>query len=497
MAGEMKDLVLNIITNAESASRQLRKFNRNLDDSDKKIKRVSKSTNLYARQLRNLFVGFLGIQGVRSFVETVREVDLIQRSIVGLTKSTQDWNYIQQQALRTGTRIKDVAKGYRNFYAAASMAGFEKTSIQGMYGDVLTATRSIGASPQQTAGALLALEQMISKGKVSMEELRRQLGNALPGAFEIGAKAMKMTTAEFNDFVATGKLASTEFVPKFIAQLKKEYVGGFENATKSMDYALNNLSTSWIIFQYEFSKGGFAKGFVDVTNQLSKLLMSPELKVILQFVGETLSVIMKIVANIIGFVSKHLPLSIGLLGVGGLAKVLMMNVGLFAKIFQFMKLCFGGKMVLAIKNITKGLWAMSLPLLKFYGIALAVIAVLAILQDVLYSLPFMRKKGYRGVLSDAFDFEDEQQKANPQNRDTIVPFKNPRMLNVPMLSPLPLVLPYSNLKGFDAVLNKNQTQNINMSPTVNINGTNLSEEQLKNVVKNYLVETANAFSLGL
>ena len=58
MAGEMKDLVLNIITNAESASRQLRKFNRNLDDSDKKIKRVSKSTNLYARQLGNLFVGF-------------------------------------------------------------------------------------------------------------------------------------------------------------------------------------------------------------------------------------------------------------------------------------------------------------------------------------------------------------------------------------------------------------------------------------------------------
>ena len=252
MAGEMKDLVLNIITNAESASRQLRKFNRNLDDSDKKIKRVSKSTNLYARQLRNLFVGFLGIQGIRSFVETVREVDLIQRSIVGLTKSTQDWNYIQQQALRTGTRIKDVAKGYRNFYAAASMAGFEKTSIQGMYGDVLTATRSIGASPQQTAGALLALEQMISKGKVSMEELRRQLGNALPGAFEIGAKAMNMTTAQLNEFVKSGKLASTEFVPKFIAQLKKEYVGGFENATKSMDYALNNLSTSWIIFQYEF-----------------------------------------------------------------------------------------------------------------------------------------------------------------------------------------------------------------------------------------------------
>lgn len=491
MAGEMKDLVLNIITNAESASRQLRKFNRNLDDSDKKIKRVSKSTNLYARQLKNLFVGFLGIQGVRSFVETVREVDLIQRSIVGLTKSTQDWNYIQQQALRTGTRIKDVAKGYRNFYAAASMAGFEKTSIQGMYGDVLTATRSIGASPQQTAGALLALEQMISKGKVSMEELRRQLGNALPGAFEIGAKAMKMTTAEFNDFVSTGKLASTEFVPKFIAQLKKEYVGSFENATKSMDYALNNLSTSWIIFQYEFSKGGFAKGFVDVINQLSKLLISPDLKVILQFVGDILSAIMKIVAHIIGFVSKHLPLIIGLLGVSSLAKVLMMNVGLFSKLLQFMSLCFGGKMVLAIKNITKGLWAMSAPMLKFYGIALAVIAVLAILQDLFYALPFMQKRGYKSAFADLADTINNPPPQSEYEEPPIVSKKFTMPKTQDMTQFLPITQGFSN-----AQLNKTNTNTFNT--TVNIQGsTNMSETQLNDAFTNALTNAFNSYGLVL
>ena len=169
MAGEMKDLVLNIITNAESASRQLRKFNRNLDDSDKKIKRISKSTNLYARQLRNLFVGFIGIQSIGGLVRTAAELDLVQRSIESLTKSTQDWEYIQNEAFRTGTRIEDVAKGYRNFFSSTRMAGFDKTSIQAMYGDILTVTRAIGASPTQTQGALLALEQMISKGVVSME----------------------------------------------------------------------------------------------------------------------------------------------------------------------------------------------------------------------------------------------------------------------------------------------------------------------------------------
>lgn len=464
MAGEMKDLVLNIITNAESASRQLRKFNRNLDDSDKKIKRVSK----YARHLRNLFVGFLGIQGIRSFIETVREVDLIQRSIVGLTKSTQDWNYIQQQALRTGTRIKDVAMGYKNFYASASMAGFGKGDIQGMFGDLLTTTRAIGASSVQTKGAILALDQMLSKGTVSMEELKRQLANALPGAFEIGAKAMNMTTAQLNEFVKSGKLASNVFVPRLIKQLKKELGGGFEKATKSMDYALKNLETSWIIFQYEFSKGGFAKGFVDVTNQLSKLLLSPDLKIILQFVGDILSVIMKIVAHIIGFTFKHLPLIIGLLGPLGLAGVLMMNARLFAKIFKFMNLCFGGKMLLAIKNIRKGLWAMSLPLLKFYAIAVAIIAVLVILQDLIYALPFMQKRGYKSFFAEGFSKDDVGFGNGTPDIVKTVREKQKEMdkLRIPA-SKIYSVPNSSSIISTGANLQKSQTISINAPITVN------------------------------
>ena len=184
---------------------------------------MSKSTNLYARQLRNLFVGFIGVQSIGGLVRTAAELDLVQRSIESLTKSTQDWEYIQEQAFRTGTRIEDVAKGYRNFFSSTRMAGFDKTSIQAMYGDILTVTRAIGASPTQTQGALLALEQMISKGVVSMEELRRQLGNAVPGAFEIAAKAIGMTTQELNEMVKSGKLASVEFVPAFIKALYNIY----------------------------------------------------------------------------------------------------------------------------------------------------------------------------------------------------------------------------------------------------------------------------------
>lgn len=49
---------------------------------------------------------------------------------------------------------------------------------------------ALALSKDQMDGVFLALGQMISKGKVQAEELRGQLGERLPGAFDMAAKAM-------------------------------------------------------------------------------------------------------------------------------------------------------------------------------------------------------------------------------------------------------------------------------------------------------------------
>ena len=150
------------------------------------------------------------------------------------------------------------------------MAGFNKGYIQSMYSDMVIATRAIGASSEQTQGALLALEQMISKGVVSMEELRRQLGNAVPGAFEIGAKAMNMTTKEFNEFVKTGQLASAEFVPKFIAEFKRQYADCFKEISQTVDFATGQLKESYEELSFTIMHGAIGKGLAKLINGIDK-----------------------------------------------------------------------------------------------------------------------------------------------------------------------------------------------------------------------------------
>jgi tape measure domain-containing protein len=74
---------------------------------------------------------------------------------------------------------------------------------------------------------------MISKGTVSAEELRRQLGNAIPGAVPIMARALGVGTAQLNEMMKQGELISTDVLPKFAAQLQKEFGPGVERATKT------------------------------------------------------------------------------------------------------------------------------------------------------------------------------------------------------------------------------------------------------------------------
>jgi len=371
-------IAIDILVNCQSATSQLKNFNKELN---KTVEGGKKASNWLSKGLTRFIGAFVGFQTIKGLVNTGSRIQLVQKSIEGLTKSTQDWNYIQQQAFKTGTEIEVVAKGYRNFYSSAKMAGFGRGTIQTMYGDILLSTRAIGASTQQTEGALLALEQMISKGTVSMEELRRQLGNAIPGAFEIGAKAMNMTTKEFNEFVKTGKLASTVFVPRFIKTLKEAYADGFKEIEQTVSVAQIRLSNSWKLLQADIMSGETGKSFASALNTLRETLDSPEFRQFIVYVGQ----LAMILVNLFNFLIKNMRLVLILLGVGGfygwlakthsIFKLFTMNIGKALIVIRR----FGGVGKFAFAGLTAGAKA-------FMATLFRVLIPLLLIEDVILGL---------------------------------------------------------------------------------------------------------------
>ena len=350
--------------------------------------------NWLLRRAGRLFITWFGIRSLKNMFDTASRIQLVQKSIQGLTKDTQDWDYIQRQAFEKGVDLEVVAKGYRNFYSSARMAGFDKGGIQQMYSDMLLSTRAIGASTQQTEGALLALEQMLSKGRVSMEELRRQMGNAIPGAFEIGARAMNMTTAEFNNFVQKVGIASSEFVPKFIKQLKEEYAGGFKGISETLSFATTRLSVAWKLFQLRLFEGESGKNLAKAIDTIAKLIISPQFMKFAQVLGKIVELFAKLVSFSIKYI-EYLPLMIG-------------GIMLLTNSFKVL----GKEGLLAFSKVAKAS-------LVLYGRWLLLFGILAVLQDLIYGLfaPEMTDSLTENILRKLGVYKDD--KDNTFNKEKV------------------------------------------------------------------------------
>ena len=133
----------------------------------------------------------------------------------------------------------------------------------------------MGLSVENQQRAFLALNQMMSKGTIQAEELRGQLGEALPGAFGIMAKAVGVTEQELAKMMKAGQLLASDVLPKFARQLEKTY--GIETLTRveNLTGSQNRLTNAWRSFVASLDKDGnklsnFFKKTLDVATDVVK-----------------------------------------------------------------------------------------------------------------------------------------------------------------------------------------------------------------------------------
>lgn len=200
--------------------------------------------------LAGIGVGYV----INEIVQATASVETLKNQLTFASGSAQqgakDFQYITDISKQMGLDLQVAAKAFAQFEASARGTMLEGKGVKDVFEGVAMASTVMGLSADQSEGAFLALQQMLSKGKVSAEELRGQLGERIPGAFQIAARAMNMTTQELDKFMSSGNIAAEEFLPKFSAQLKTEFAGGMDTATKSLNANINILKTQFFELKY-------------------------------------------------------------------------------------------------------------------------------------------------------------------------------------------------------------------------------------------------------
>jgi tape measure domain-containing protein len=438
---------------------------------DKAQTKAIKKTNALSRSLKNMFVGVMGTFAVKSIVDATVKLDTLQRSMTALAGSEEggksQLSYLRQEAERLGQSFETIADSYKNLFAAGVGAGWSSTDIQNVFSSVLEAGTVLGSSKQQIGGALLALEQMISKGKVSMEELRRQLGNALPGAMQIGAKAMGVTSEQFQEMLKNG-LESEMFVKRFAQTLHQEYGQKSVLASKSLRAELERLGNAVFFLQTALLDGENMEGVAEAIREITKLISSP---VFLQGINQ--------IGKLVAFLAKNIKLIVGLTVIVGLRRIwqqlILLRLELLTTTFAVgslgagMQLIVGGSVIAGLRTITGIFLAWLTPLLK---IAL-ILGVIIELVDTLRGKDTLTSEYIKNAPTlEEIKQGEKFQRIFTEFKKEMVPWSSEyKMKNAPVL-------------GGDNLKSQN-------SATVIINAGNADSQQVANLVRSSL---ANAFN---
>ncbi|NEZ66647.1 hypothetical protein D0962_28465 [Leptolyngbyaceae cyanobacterium CCMR0082] len=178
--------------------------------------------------------------------QTALQMDRVRRGLTFIADDAQKAGRIAKQLSSEANRLGIDATASQEAYVGlgAAARGTElEDDVMAIAKASNEASAVYGMTIAEQEQTNRALSQMISKGRISTEELRGQM-EALPGSFQIAARAMNVTTAELDKMLQLGQVTSEEFLPKFAQQISLELAGAIADASNSSAASLARLGNA-------------------------------------------------------------------------------------------------------------------------------------------------------------------------------------------------------------------------------------------------------------
>jgi tape measure domain-containing protein len=253
------------------------------NESSKKIGMFAKLGNKIGETAKGFLIanvvmkaGSAIVQFAQESKQAAKDLDALKISYQSVFDGDADkqMKFVRGEVNRLGLELKSTALAYMKIAAASKTSKVSNEDVKQVFIGVSEAATSLQLPAEQAEGALLALSQMISKGTVQAEELRGQLGERIPGAFSLAAKAMNMSEQELSKFMQAGKLTAEKFIPAFGKALRDQYASSAAAASKNFAAQENRFKN--LAFNFKANIGylmlpALAKLFSGITDLLQPL----------------------------------------------------------------------------------------------------------------------------------------------------------------------------------------------------------------------------------
>ena len=250
---------------------EIRKTEAELDKLNGKAKEIPGTFKSIGAMVTGAFSLATLIQFNKELIKTQREAEILANQFAfvsgGAEAGRANFNRLRETALQLGLNFKSLSEEFASFANAARAMNIPNEVAVQVFEDMAFGLRGAGASAQQQQSAFLALTQIMSKGRLMGQELTLQLGNAIPGATGIAAKALGVTTGELNKLMADGQVFAEDFVPKFAAAVREQFAGALAGKSDSLDASIERATSSWERFKRAISNIPLNRAIFDGVGQ--------------------------------------------------------------------------------------------------------------------------------------------------------------------------------------------------------------------------------------
>lgn len=289
------------LMNKSLNSGQIKGFVSAANNANNSMRRMNSTAQVMGGTLLGL--GFYQVsQRVLNFGKNVFNVSAsmvkftaTMRAATGTLQGVDDGlAFIRNLTQTLGTPLLESAEKFSKFAIASQAAGASISDAEKIFEAMSVALTAVGSNSQDAALAFLAIEQMMSKGRVSAEELRRQLSERIPGAFGLMANAMKVSTAELDRMLRLGQVMSKDALPKLADELLRVFSPALETSLKGPVVALGKLKNAFTELMIIVGESGFIEALTTQMNALTASISSPSFKQFAASIGQIGAVLINV-----------------------------------------------------------------------------------------------------------------------------------------------------------------------------------------------------------
>lgn len=290
---EARNNLRNLIASENASRKAIKQAQKEYDTLQKKVNKANKAVSNFSKtSLGGLVRGFRNLLGAFGVVGAIQLFAGMTQQGFKLAKKLDSLNFAmstlitnEEELARTQFFLKDITERYGaeivttteryiKFLTAAEQSKIPLAETEKIFASVTKAAGVLGLSTEELNGTYLALEQMLSKGKVTTEELRRQLGERLPGAFGIMADAIGVSIEELDKMLKKGEVLSKDALPKFAEALEEAYkIENIDNVV-TLQAETSRLSNAWTNFVGNVTKseGVISKALIGILGLITDIV---------------------------------------------------------------------------------------------------------------------------------------------------------------------------------------------------------------------------------